>query len=78
MRNTTLFASIALFAAACGGNPCEEYVDHLCDCTDTTEACDDLKTTYEDADADMQAVCRAEMDRAKAFPDQCKEDQTNE
>ena len=73
MRNTTLFASIALFAAACGGNPCEEYVDYLCDCTATSEACDDLKTTYENAEADLQDECSAALDEAEAAAKTCEE-----
>ena len=72
MRATLSLLALSLLSA-CGANPCEEYVELLCDCVDEAEDCDDLKTTYEDADADLQDSCSAQLDEAEAASDECKE-----
>ena len=65
--------SIVLFSflAACGGNPCDEYVEYLCECDE--ENCDSLKTTYENADADIQDECSAQLDDAEEDAKTCNE-----
>ena len=65
--------SIVLFSllAACGGNPCDEYVEYLCECDE--ENCDSLKTTYENADADIQDECSAQLDDAEEEAQTCTE-----
>tara|TARA_B100000530_G_C15539294_1_gene321862 strand:+ start:285 stop:485 length:201 start_codon:yes stop_codon:yes gene_type:complete len=64
--------------SACGGDPCAEYVELLCDCVDEDAACDELKTTYEDADADLQDQCSAELDKAEAASEECQADESEE
>ena len=65
--------SIVLFSflAACGGNPCDEYVEYLCECAE--ENCDSLKTTYENADSDTQDECSAQLDEAEEAAQACSE-----
>ena len=65
--------SIVLFSllAACGGNPCDEYVDYLCECDE--ENCDSLKTTYENADSEVQDECSAQLDEAEEAAQTCTE-----
>ena len=59
----------------CGKNPCEDYVEALCDCNSSEEACNDLQATYENADADQQDVCAEGLDDAKAGTDSaCESD----
>jgi hypothetical protein len=64
MRFTLLFASLPLFTAACGSNPCDAYVDAICDCAGDAQ-CEATKTTYENADADLQDQCSANLDQAE-------------
>jgi hypothetical protein len=71
MRKALIFATLSLGLAACGGDPCEEYVDYLCDCLDD-ETCDDTKTTYENADADLKDECSAALDEAETLSKECQ------
>ncbi len=48
-------------------NPCDEYVDAICECNEA--ACEDITTQMENADADQKDVCAAELDAAKAGED---------
>ena len=70
MRTTVSIALLALLAA-CGGNPCDEYVDYLCECDE--ENCDSLQATYENADADVQDECSAQLDEAEETAQACSE-----
>ena len=70
MRAPVSFALLALLAA-CGGNPCEEYVDYLCECDE--ENCESLQATYENADADVQDECSAQLDDAEEAAQTCSE-----
>ena len=72
MRNLVLLSSLALTMAACAGNPCDEYVDHLCDCSSESD-CDEYKNTFEDADADQQEECDAKLDEAKDAAADCSD-----
>jgi hypothetical protein len=79
MRATLSLSILALsMLAACGGDPCTEYVELLCDCVDEDADCDDLKTTYEDADAELQDQCSAELDNAETKSAECQGDETEE
>ena len=58
---TTLAAGLALLAApGCDGeDPCQDYVDYVCDCGDAS--CDEVRNTYEGADAKLQDECENEL-----------------
>ncbi|MEQ1566274.1 MAG: hypothetical protein ABMA64_11600 [Myxococcota bacterium] len=45
-------------------NPCDEYVDYMCDChvDDTGTNCQALTATYASADQDVQAECAVLLD----------------
>lgn len=73
MRFNLLFAFLPLFTVACGANPCDAYVEAICDCADDA-ACEATKTTYENADADLQDQCSANLDQAEAGDDAACED----
>jgi hypothetical protein len=48
---------VALLAAACEpGNPCDEYVDYMCDCHPEL-SCESFTTTYDDPDPAVQDEC---------------------
>jgi hypothetical protein len=70
MRATLSIALLSLLAA-CGGNPCDEYVEYLCECAE--DQCDSLKTTYEEADAEVQDECSAQLDDAEEAANACAE-----
>ena len=74
MRTSVLFVLMSL-VAACGGNPCDEYVDLLCECADEEE-CDGLKLSHEDADSDLQDECSANLDEAEEEAQECSEEET--
>ncbi len=60
MRNWWLVISIA---AACDpSNPCDRYVDYMCECH-AEVSCDDLATTYEEADPGVQDECAVLLDQ---------------
>ena len=71
MRNATICAVLSFALAACGGNPCEEYVEYLCDCA-CEDSCEDLKTTYENADSDLEDQCSAKLDEAEDASKTCE------
>ncbi len=53
-----------VLAAALGcdeGDPCDEYVDYICDCH-PDEDCDSLQNTYAGADAELQDACVIALD----------------
>ena len=74
MRSSVLFVLMSL-VVACGGNPCDEYVDLLCDCGDADD-CDGFKLAHENADADLQDECSAKLDQAEEDAQACSEDET--
>ena len=71
---TTAAAAVAiLFAPGCGGDdPCQEYVDYLCDCGASN--CDEVKNTYEGADAKLQDECENTLQDLQAADDDAGED----
>ncbi|MCB9742928.1 MAG: hypothetical protein H6741_05455 [Alphaproteobacteria bacterium] len=58
-----LFVAVACFEPA---NPCDEYVDYICDCHADDDRpgydCQTLRRTYENADADLQTDCQIAYD----------------
>ena len=74
MRSSVLLVLMSL-VVACGGNPCDEYIDLLCECADEDE-CDGLKVSYEEADADLQDECSADLDQAEEDAEACSEDES--
>mgnify|MGYP007063382847 CR=1 FL=1 len=74
MRTTVSIILLSLLAA-CGGNPCDDYVEYLCECDE--ENCDSLQTTYENADADIQDECSAQLDDAEEAAQACSEDESS-
>lgn len=56
--------------AACGAaaeDPCDRYVDYMCDChaDDTGFDCAELEATYARADPDVQNSCALELSSQK-------------
>jgi hypothetical protein len=68
MRKMIFCAALTLGLVACGDDPCEKYVDVLCECEDS-ETCEDAKTTYEGADSDLQDECSSSLDEEKEAAD---------
>ncbi len=65
MRGLAIGLITALALGACAEeNPCDDYVDYLCDCHADDEAfdCQELRTTYANADADVQDECAIALD----------------
>ena len=48
-------------------NPCDEYVDAICECNEAM--CETITTSMENADADQKDQCAAALDAAKAGDD---------
>ncbi len=68
-----LAVAFGLMAAVpgCGDDPCQEYVDYMCDChpEHPTEDCDTLSNTYSDADSKLEDACVTALDDQKADDD---------
>jgi hypothetical protein len=65
MRSLALGLMAALALAGCEEeDPCGDYVDYICDCHADDEAfdCEELRTTYANADADVQDECAIALD----------------
>ena len=48
-------------------NPCDDYVDAICECNEAR--CEEVTTTYENADVNAKDQCAASLDAAKAGDD---------
>lgn len=50
-------------AAACegGADPCADYIEYVCDCSDQA-ACDEATNTYSDADSKLQDQCQSAIE----------------
>jgi len=60
MRGLALGLMTAFALAGCAEeDPCGDYVDYICDCHADDEAfdCQELRTTYANADADVEDEC---------------------
>ncbi len=58
----------ALAATACVSDPCQDYVDYICQChaDDPAYDCETLRTTYENADAELQDECSLALSEQQA------------
>ena len=65
MRIALPLLALCALAAGCGDkeDSCDEYVAYMCDCY--PDDCENLKTTYEDADADLQDQCAIDLAEAQ-------------
>lgn len=65
MFNTTRVRLLTLLfaASACegGADPCADYIEYICDCSDE-EACDEATNTYADADSKLQDQCQSALE----------------
>lgn len=57
MPISTLGALLLVSLSACLDDACAEYVDYMCDCHADDTDCGDLRTAYDNADADLQDEC---------------------
>ena len=56
-------AALALGMVACDpANPCDEYVDYMCDCHPEV-SCEELTLTYENPDPGVQDECAVQLDQ---------------
>ena len=70
MRTPLTLVTLVLLAA-CSKNPCDDYVDALCECSPDT--CETSTTTYENAGADLQDVCSEKLSEAESGDDEACE-----
>lgn len=54
-------------APGCGDDPCQAYVDYVCDCDEAS--CDSTRNTYEGADAKLQDECETALEDEQAADD---------
>ena len=66
MRTPLTLVTLVLLAA-CSKNPCDDYVDALCECN--PDNCEGVTTQYENADSDLQDVCSEKIADAEAGDD---------
>jgi hypothetical protein len=57
-------AGFFLAGANCNDDPCEDYIDYICQCHDDDPdfSCEDVKTTLEDADPEVKNQCALDLD----------------
>ena len=60
--------ALLLGLAACIEEPCDSYVDYMCDChgEDTGFDCAQLQDIYSGADPEVQDQCAIDLDNQKA------------
>ena len=63
---TTAALFAIAFTSGCGDDPCDEYVNYICDCGG---ACDEARNTYEGADAKLQEQCENELQQLQDADD---------
>ena len=51
-------------------DPCLEYVDYMCACHVSEADCEELETTYQDADPDLQDQCAIDLADQQAEDDE--------
>ena len=71
MRTLSLLAPICLLfavAISCTSQPCNSYVDYMCEChaDDTGFDCQELQRVYNEADASIQDQCVLDLSDQKA------------
>ena len=72
MRTKLTFLALTVLVGCGKNNPCDDYVEAICDCNEAK--CDEVQTTYENADADQQDVCSELLTDAKSGDDALCED----
>lgn len=72
-RRILAVAATLAMTVGCEPNPCDDYVDYMCDCHDGEAGvdCETLENTYANADAELQDECSI------ALEDQQDEDALN-
>jgi hypothetical protein len=73
MHRSWFFVPVLGWLAACGTNPCDDYVSYMCECHPDDEdfSCEDLRRQFEGADPELQDECTLELD------EQQEEDEAN-
>lgn len=68
MRIAAVAGVLGILLACEPVQPCDEYVDYMCDChaNDTGVDCSTLKATYEDADQNVQDECSVLLDEQES------------
>lgn len=58
-------AGLLVVAVACGGDPCQDYVDYMCQChgDDSGFDCDELQRVYSDPDPSVEQQCQLDLSR---------------
>jgi len=73
MRGTfaVVAVAVALVAGCSQEDPCGDYVDYICSCheEDPDFDCDELRTTYENADPSTQDECAIALDEQEEIDD---------
>ncbi len=67
-RAPLVIALSALWLSACSDeDPCERYVDYMCEChkTDPEVDCAQLRNEHENADSELQDECQVALDDQK-------------
>ena len=64
MRLLKWFAPVLWLAGCEEEDPCADYVDYICDChaDDPAFDCEEVRTTYANADAGVQDECAIALD----------------
>ncbi|MFT5686642.1 MAG: hypothetical protein ACI8RZ_007598 [Myxococcota bacterium] len=60
MRAWMILVGLAL-AGCDDSDPCDEYVDYICDCHPDDD-CESLLNTYDESDAELQDECALALD----------------
>lgn len=74
MRRSPLALLLAPLVLACEPDPCQYYVDYMCECHDGEDGvdCEELRRTYDNPSSRLQDEC------AIALEDQEDEDAAND
>jgi hypothetical protein len=63
LSKLVVVAGVLGLGVACGGDPCQDYVDYMCAChgDDTGFSCSDLERVYDEADPSVQEQCQIDL-----------------
>jgi hypothetical protein len=63
MTRLALVVGVVLFGGCESTDPCQDYVDYVCDChaDDPTYDCAELQTTFENPDSEVQNQCQLDL-----------------
>ena len=68
MRTKMTILALTVLVGCGSKNPCDDYVEALCDCNEAE--CDALTAQYENVDADTEDVCAEKLDDAQNGTDE--------